>query len=183
MFDFTPFDVSPEKCLVTYSCESSIPNLCNLSNIATKATFDTSSLSYSFKSTDIASYGTQKVTFIITGTSEGHNRVKDGDIKINKSCHFDANSGELVCEDLGDSGIASLTFDLNLIDPCKDTSIILDRDIINDDITYGVHFDNIADVTLLDKSFVTLLPPSNLCPPIEFQVVNSDDSSLNSDVF
>ena len=62
-----PFIVKPEECVVTYSCEEPLYNLCDMQNDLTETTFDPLTGKYSFESTDITFYGSQNITITING--------------------------------------------------------------------------------------------------------------------
>ena len=128
-FDLVPFSVSPSSCEVTYACLAiSGPegiNMCNYSDsnlraltfesgkdhsLFTRSLFNSDTLTFSFESNDIKAFGNQTITFQITGQAGESNE-----------------STELS------------TFQLNLLDPCLISEIIIDSDIIDKSIKYNVH--------------------------------------------
>ena len=107
-----PFTVTPPECTITYECTESLLNLCNFSSETTTSTFDTNSGEFSFNSSDITTFGTQTVSFTITGQA-------------------------------GQS-TESITYELNFIDPCSASEIVIDPLIIPNSIDFNIHASNSA---------------------------------------
>lgn len=69
-FNLIPMVITPSECIVTYSCEEKLLGLCDFSDGTTIAEFNINSGDYSFISSDISIFGTQTITFTITGIPE-----------------------------------------------------------------------------------------------------------------
>ena len=71
-FSMKPFEITPSQCPVAFTCfmrPGPIINLCNYQDENTYAAFNPETGEYSFRSTDLITFGTQKVQFEITASS------------------------------------------------------------------------------------------------------------------
>ena len=69
-----PFTASSGACSIIYSCMMSqgpAHDLCDYSDGTTTSTFDTNTGTFSFTSSDVQLFGTQTVSFTITGAAGG----------------------------------------------------------------------------------------------------------------
>ena len=92
---------------------------------------------------------------------------------------------EIIFKITGFAGPSSqtLTFHLNLVDPCSLSALSIDPSIIDTTITYPI-YENNADLQVqLDPNKVIMTPASTLCPEIKLKVENDDGSPLESDIF
>ena len=75
-FELVPFTVKPPGCSITYTCTESTYGLCDYSEGATRSTFVAQTGRFAFTSKDIEKFGTQTITFTITGKSEKSGKKK-----------------------------------------------------------------------------------------------------------
>ena len=88
-FTFADFTNSIPACSVTYSCAmvaGPSTDLCNYSDAYTTSSLDPSTRLFSFTSTDYFTYGSQTITFEITGSSAGSSESFQFSIDLQSPC-------------------------------------------------------------------------------------------------